>query len=48
MKFHPGANNIVNIIENEGAEAVMPDLMIFLIPAYTLTLDIGIYQTKNK
>ena len=31
VKFHPTANNnIVDIIENEGAEAVMPDLMDFL------------------
>ena len=32
VKFHPTANNnIVDIIENEGAEAVMPDLMDFLL-----------------
>ncbi|MDS0526353.1 2-hydroxyacyl-CoA dehydratase [Clostridium sp. SHJSY1] len=30
VKFHPTANNdVVNIIESEGAEAVMPDLMDF-------------------
>ncbi|SHI32590.1 CoA-substrate-specific enzyme activase, putative [Clostridium cavendishii DSM 21758] len=30
VKFHPTANNdIVNILENEGAEAVMPDLLDF-------------------
>ena len=30
VKFHPTANNeIVNIIENEGGEAVMPDLIDF-------------------
>ena len=35
VKFHPTANNdIVNLIEKEGAEAVMPDLMDFLF--YTL------------
>lgn len=32
VKFHPTANNnIVNIIEQEGAEAVMPDLTDFLL-----------------
>lgn len=32
VKFHPTANNnIVNIIESEGAEAVMPDLIDFLL-----------------
>lgn len=32
VKFHPTANNsIVNIIEEEGAEAVMPDLMDFFL-----------------
>lgn len=32
VKFHPTANNnIVDIIENEGAEAVMPDLTDFLL-----------------
>ncbi len=36
VKFHPTANNdIVNILEAEGAEAVMPDLMdFFLYSAY--------------
>jgi predicted CoA-substrate-specific enzyme activase len=30
VKFHPGANNdIVTLLENEGAEAVVPDLMDF-------------------
>lgn len=32
VKFHPTANNnIIDIIENEGAEAVMPDLIDFLL-----------------
>jgi len=32
VKFHPTANNdIVNILEAEGAEAVMPDLMDFFL-----------------
>jgi predicted CoA-substrate-specific enzyme activase len=32
VKFHPTANNsVVDIIEKEGAEAVMPDLMDFLL-----------------
>jgi predicted nucleotide-binding protein (sugar kinase/HSP70/actin superfamily) len=32
VKFHPTANNnIVDIIENEGAEAVMPDLTDFIL-----------------
>jgi predicted nucleotide-binding protein (sugar kinase/HSP70/actin superfamily) len=36
VKFHPTANNnVVDIIENEGAEAVMPDLIdFFLYSAY--------------
>ncbi len=34
VKFHPGANNgIVDLIEAEGAEAVMPDLFDFLLYA---------------
>lgn len=43
VKFHPTANNnIVDIIEAEGAEAVMPDLMdFFLYSAYT-------HDFKNK
>lgn len=42
VKFHPTANNdIVNILEAEGAEAVMPDLMdFFLYSAYN-------YEFKN-
>jgi len=32
VKFHPTANNdIVNLIENEGAEAVVPDLLDFFL-----------------
>ncbi|MDT8716550.1 2-hydroxyacyl-CoA dehydratase [Clostridium sp. 19966] len=32
VKFHPTANNnVVDVVENEGAEAVMPDLMDFLM-----------------
>lgn len=36
VKFHPTANNnVVDIVENEGAEAVMPDLIdFFLYSAY--------------
>ena len=36
VKFHPAANNyIVDLLENEGAEAVMPDLLdFFLYSAY--------------
>jgi predicted CoA-substrate-specific enzyme activase len=43
VKFHPTANNyIVDIIEQEGAEAVMPDLIdFFLYSAYGL-----IYRNK--
>lgn len=43
VKFHPFANNyIVDILEKEGAEAVMPDLMdFFLYTAYS-----GIYKRK--
>jgi len=32
VKYHPGANNaIIDLIENEGAEAIVPDLMSFLL-----------------
>ncbi|MDR3120266.1 MAG: 2-hydroxyacyl-CoA dehydratase [Clostridiales bacterium] len=32
VKFHPGANNdVIRLVEAEGAEAVMPDLMGFLL-----------------
>lgn len=32
VKYHPGANNhIVNIIESEGGEAVMPDMIDFFL-----------------
>jgi len=32
VKFHPDANNnVVDVIENEGAEAVMPDLIDFFL-----------------
>ena len=32
VKFHPTANNnVVDIVESEGAEAVMPDLLDFLL-----------------
>lgn len=43
VKFHPTANNsIVEVIEKEGAEAVMPDLMdFFLYSAFNL-----IYRRK--
>ena len=43
VKFHPTANNnVVDIIEEEGAEAVMPDLIdFFLYSAYGL-----IYKNK--
>lgn len=44
VKFHPFANNyIVDILEKEGAEAVMPDLMdFFLYTAYS-----GIYKREK-
>ena len=44
VKFHPFANNyIVDILEKEGAEAVMPDLMdFFLYCAYS-----GIYNREK-
>lgn len=32
VKFHPTANNnVIEVVENEGAEAVMPDLIDFLL-----------------
>ncbi|HPH55481.1 MAG TPA: acyl-CoA dehydratase activase-related protein [Smithella sp.] len=41
VKFHPGANNgIVKLLETEGAEVVMPDLMnFFLYSAYDPIVD---------
>ena len=43
VKFHPTANNdIVNVIEKEGAECVMPDLMDFFF--YTFSTGIFRYQ----
>ena len=43
VKFHPTANNqIVDIIENEGAECVMPDLADFLF--YTFSTGIFRYE----
>ena len=44
VKFHPFANNyIVDILEREGAEAVMPDLMDFLL----YCLYNGIYNAQK-
>ncbi|ADL51700.1 CoA-substrate-specific enzyme activase [Clostridium cellulovorans 743B] len=35
VKFHPTANNnVIEIIENEGAEAVVPDLMGFMLYSF--------------
>jgi len=43
VKFHPTANNdMVNVIEKEGAECVMPDLMDFLF--YTFSDGVFRYQ----
>lgn len=38
VKFSPGNNHIVELLEAEGAEAVMPDLMDFLLTASTTTI----------
>ncbi len=36
VKFHPDANNsVVDVVEKEGAEAVMPDLIDFFCTAHT-------------
>lgn len=44
VKFHPTANNdIVNVIENEGAECVMPDLMDFVY----YTMSTGKFRTSE-
>ena len=44
VKFHPTANNdIVNVIESEGAECVMPDLADFLF----YTFSTGIFRHKQ-
>ena len=44
VKFHPTANNdIVNVIEREGAECVMPDLADFLF----YTFSTGIFRHKQ-
>lgn len=43
VKFHPTANNdIVNLLENEGAEAVVPDLINF----FTYSLYNNIFKEK--
>ena len=44
VKFHPTANNdIVNVIEREGAECVMPDLMDF----FFYTFSTGIFRHQE-
>lgn len=44
VKFHPTANNdMVNVIEREGAECVMPDLMDFLF----YTISDGKFRTRE-
>lgn len=44
VKFHPFANNfIVDVLEKEGAEAVLPDLIDFFL----YSLHNGIYSYKN-
>ncbi|NLI92915.1 MAG: 2-hydroxyacyl-CoA dehydratase [Peptococcaceae bacterium] len=44
VKFHPFANNyIVDILEKEGAEAVLPDLIDFFL----YCLHNGVYSRKN-
>ncbi len=44
VKFHPTANNdMVNVIEREGAECVMPDLMDFLF----YTFSDGVFRHKE-
>ncbi|MBQ6057442.1 MAG: 2-hydroxyacyl-CoA dehydratase [Treponema sp.] len=44
VKFHPTANNdMVNVIEREGAECVMPDLMDFLF----YSLSDGVFRAKE-
>lgn len=44
VKFHPTANNdIVNVIESEGAECVMPDLADFLF----YTFSTGIFRHRQ-
>lgn len=50
VKFHPTANNnIVDIVESEGAEAVMPDLIDFLLySAYDSTFKYKYLAGKRK
>lgn len=50
VKFHPTANNnVVDVIEKEGAEAVMPDLMDFVLySAYNTTFKDKHYHTDKK
>lgn len=44
VKFHPTANNdMVNVIEKEGAECVMPDLMDFLF----YTISDGVFRHRE-
>ena len=49
VKFHPTANNeVVNILEEEGAEAVMPDLLdFFLYSAYDQDFKYKSYGDKK-
>ncbi|URZ00063.1 2-hydroxyacyl-CoA dehydratase [Clostridium felsineum] len=50
VKFHPTANNnVVDTIENEGAEAVMPDLMDFMLySSYNATFKDKYLHTNKK
>ena len=50
VKFHPTANNdVVNIVESEGAEAVMPDLIdFFLYCAYDTDYKYKVLEGSKK
>jgi len=50
VKFHPTANNqVVDVVESEGAEAVMPGLIDFLLySAYVSDYDMMKRSGKNK
>ena len=47
VKFHPGANNqLVSVIENEGGEAVVPDLIDFI--NYCLLDNVNSYNVTTR
>ena len=51
IKYHPfGNNNVINILENEGAEVIMPDFMGFIkfIATHKITFNTLLNTDKTK